>query len=140
MQLKTLTYTSRAALDLTSADLLDIHQKARRRNALDRITGLLIFNGVHFLQIVEGGDAALDDLMMRLRRDHRHTAVEIRHSHTMAERAFAEWSMELVQVSSERFTARQEIASALPWDLQPEIRERVLAMTDGIGQAVSLPD
>ena len=78
MLLKTVTYTSRARLDLTSQDLTDIHETARHFNALDGITGLLIFNGVHFLQIVEGALVAIDSLMERLWLDDRHSALEVR--------------------------------------------------------------
>ena len=54
MALTSLTYTSLARLDLQSSDLEEIHRSARELNALDGITGLLVFNGTHFLQIIEG--------------------------------------------------------------------------------------
>ena len=54
MHLTSLTYTSLARLDLQTSDLEDIHRSARELNALDGITGLLVFNGTHFLQIIEG--------------------------------------------------------------------------------------
>ena len=59
MHLKSLTYTSLGRLDLSSDDLIDIHRAARHRNALNGITGLLIFNGTHFLQVVEGVEEAM---------------------------------------------------------------------------------
>lgn len=65
MRLKTLTYTSRARLDFTPGDLAAIQQTARHLNALDGITGLLIFDGVRFLQIVEGSEEAIADLVER---------------------------------------------------------------------------
>ena len=49
MDLKSLTYTSLAKLDLTAEDLNAIHRTARELNSLDGITGLLVFNGTHFL-------------------------------------------------------------------------------------------
>jgi hypothetical protein len=54
MSLKSLTYTSLARLDLEAGDLEAIQRTAREVNALEGITGLLIFNGTHFLQIIEG--------------------------------------------------------------------------------------
>ena len=51
MALKSTTYTSLARLDLEAGDLEAIHRTARDVNALEGITGLLIFNGTHFLQI-----------------------------------------------------------------------------------------
>ncbi len=140
MQLRSLTYTSLAGLDLTARDLDAIHSAARRINPLDGITGLLIFNGVRFLQIVEGSEAALDALLSRLRRDHRHSGIEIRDVHPIDRRAFPEWSMELVQVSSDGFVAHEEISAVLPSELPPAVREHVLNMTESIGQVVTLPD
>jgi hypothetical protein len=78
MKLKTTTYTSLARLDLTADDIEAIHRTAREVNALEGITGLLVFNGTHFLQIVEGSPQAVDELIERLRRDPRHNGIEIR--------------------------------------------------------------
>lgn len=129
MQLKTLTYTSRASLDLTEADLNDIHQSARHLNALDGITGLLLFDGSRFLQIVEGADEAIDHLVGRLRMDRRHSAFEIRAERHVDGRSFPDWSMELVRVSTGYRAAQNEIASALPADVAEPVRELLLRMT-----------
>ena len=130
MELKTLTYTSRAQLDLSSADLADIHQAARHLNALDGITGLLIFDGTRFLQIIEGSETAIDDLVARLRRDSRHSAIEIRDERFVDARSFPHWSMELVTVSAGYMRARPEIETALPEGVAPAVRELVLRMSD----------
>ena len=78
MSLRSVTYTSLARLDLQAAELEAIHDTARRENAARGITGLLIFNGTHFLQIIEGAPDAIDELVDRLRRDPRHSGVEVR--------------------------------------------------------------
>ena len=140
MQLKTLTYTSRASFDLTDGDLVDILETARHLNALEGITGLLVFNGVRFLQIVEGAEAAIDGLVARLRGDPRHTAFEIRDERFVSKRTFADWDMELVKVDSEVRKACQEVADKLPGRLHPEIRALVMRNTEMIGEAVRLPD
>lgn len=134
MQLKTLTYTSRARLDLSSQDLIDIHETARHFNALDGISGLLIFNGVHFLQIIEGSEAAIDSLIARLRLDDRHSAIEVRDERPIEERSFPGWSMELCQVSTDRFEASGTVEAVLPDGIAPTVRDRILTMTAGIGE------
>jgi hypothetical protein len=98
MDLTSLTYTSLARLDLQTSDLEDIQRSARELNALDGITGLLVFNGTHFLQIIEGAHDAIDDLLERLRRDPRHSGLEVRDERKVKERSFPDWSMELVRV------------------------------------------
>ena len=100
MLLTSVTYTSLARLDLQASDLEDIHRTARDQNALDGITGLLVFNGTHFLQIVEGSEKAIDELIERLRKDPRHTGFEIRDRRKVEARSFPEWSMELVRVKA----------------------------------------
>src|SRR5690242_3169733 len=114
MSLKSLTYTSLARLDLEAGDLEAIHRTAREVNALEGITGLLIFNGTHFLQIIEGAPDAIDELVDRLRRDPRHSGVEVRDEREVHERSFPDWSMELVKVSASYFEARDEVAGRLP--------------------------
>ena len=138
MDLKTLTYTSRARLDLTARDLSEIHAAARHLNALDGITGLLVFDGTRFLQILEGGGEAIDNLVERLRRDPRHSALEIRDERPVGERSFPGWSMELLNVSAGYLEARTELESILPEGVAPAVRELILRMTDLMGRNVEI--
>jgi hypothetical protein len=140
VKLKTVTYTSLARFDLTASDLGDIQATARRLNALDGVTGLLIFNGTRFLQIIEGGESAIDDLVTRLRADDRHSAFEIRDERFVEERAFPDWSMELVRVSALYFEAREEIGKRLPDSLSPAVRQLILDMARTIAAPVEMPD
>ena len=128
MKLKALTYTSRARLDLTSQDLSDIHQTARHLNALDGITGLLLFDGSRFLQIIEGGEEAIDSLVDRLRNDHRHSAFEIRDTRLVERRSFPDWSMELLGVSAGFYQASAELQAILPETVASPVRDLVLRM------------
>lgn len=128
--LKTVAYTSRARLDLSEDDLRQIHEQARHLNALDGITGLLAFDGARFLQIVEGSEEAVDDLIERLRRDPRHSAFEIRDQRVVACRSFPEWSMAMVRVSAGYQNGRSEIASLLPGTTSEAVRELALRMSD----------
>ena len=140
MNLKSLTYTSFARLDLTGEDLAAIHRTARDLNALDGITGLLIFNGTHFLQIIEGSTSAIDHLVERLRRDPRHSGLEVRDDRRIEERSFPDWSMELAQVKSNYFAARDSIAERLPPEVPEAVRDRLFAMTELISGSVEMPD
>ena len=135
MRLKSLTYTSLAALDLQPDDLEAIHRTAQDINALEGVTGILIFNGVHFLQVIEGAPNAIDDLVERLRRDPRHSGLEIRDEHEIEERSFPRWSMELVRVSVSYFEARDTIIDRMPKDIAAQLRDRVIRMTEAISRS-----
>lgn len=129
MTLKTLAYTSRARLDLSPQDVLDIHQIALELNALADITGLLAFDGTRFLQIVEGSPEAIDDLVGRLRRDRRHSDFEIRDERAIESRSFPYWSMQLVRVSAGYLKAQSELGAVLPPTVAPPVRALILAMS-----------
>ena len=137
MELKALTYTSLASLDLTARDLEDIHRSAVELNALDGITGLLVFNGTRFLQVIEGADSAIEDLLERLRRDRRHSGVEVRDERRVEARSFPDWSMELVRVSASYFEARESIEDKIPAGVDPAVRDQLFRMTEGISSTVS---
>lgn len=129
MRLKTLTYTSRARLDFTDEELREILQTARHLNALEGITGLLLFDGSRFLQIIEGGEAAIDDLVERLRSDPRHSAFEMRDERFVDRRSFEDWSMELLRVSASYRAARDEVAPILPAGVSAPVRDLILRMS-----------
>jgi hypothetical protein len=135
LRLKTLTYTSRARLDLGDDDLNAIHNTARHLNALDGVTGLLLFDGSRFLQIVEGSEDAIDSLVARLRRDPRHSAFEVRDERLVERRSFSDWSMELLRVSAGYKAAREEVATILPAGVTPSVRELILKMSGGMAEA-----
>lgn len=130
MQLKSVAYTSLAALDMDEKQLLEIHGAARDFNVLDKVTGLLIFNGTHFLQWIEGPTPAVDELVERLRRDPRHSGFEVRDERFADQRLFGSWSMELVRVRSRYLQAQEDIARALPGNLPEHVRERIMGMAE----------
>ena len=130
MKLTSVTYTSLARLDLQSPDLEDIHRTAREVNALEGITGLLVFNGTHFLQIIEGSETAIDELVEKLRADPRHTGFEIRDRRKVDARSFPDWSMELVRVNASYFQARDTLADRLPDTVPDAIQVRLFRMTE----------
>ena len=134
MNLTSVTYTSLARLDLESTDLEDIHRAAREQNAMDGITGLLVFNGTHFLQIIEGSEDAIDELVEKLRRDPRHSGFEVRDRRKVDARSFPGWSMELVRVNASYFEAKDTIADKLPKTVPDAIQSRSLRMTELISR------
>lgn len=138
MQFNCVTYTSLAALDLGEWQLFEIAAIARDLNALDGITGLLIFNGTHFLQWIEGPPQAIDELIERLRRDQRHIGLEIRDQQTTTARLFADWSMKLVRVRSDFAEAQEDVLDSLPEGLPAAVRQRIVGMVQLISEDVEL--
>lgn len=74
-------------------DLAAILDLSRRNNRLAQITGLLMFNGKRFLQVLEGPPAAISATYARIAADRRHRAPVLLARKQIAEREFGDWSM-----------------------------------------------
>ena len=88
-----LIYTSEATLPFTDEQLQALLRQARRSNEQAGLTGVLLYNDAHFVQVLEGGAEALDALYERLRRDVRHHDLVLLARGPLAARRFGAWAM-----------------------------------------------
>ncbi len=88
-----LLYISSASRQMLRIDVEQILFTARRRNQAGGITGLLISSPRHFMQLLEGDEAAVRETYDRICADPRHHAHVILREAQVEERQFAEWSM-----------------------------------------------
>ena len=75
--------------------LQEILRRARSKNEELNITDLLLHAQGHFLQVLEGPEAAVRDLYATIQEDPRHSNIESLLSTSVAERTFPEWKMAL---------------------------------------------
>ena len=87
-----LLYCSTLARQAPIRVVADIAGKARSANLQRGITGLLIFDGQHFCQQLEGDEQVLA-LMERISDDPRHTDVTVLHQGPLASRRFKRFSL-----------------------------------------------
>ncbi|MBR9826978.1 MAG: BLUF domain-containing protein [Alphaproteobacteria bacterium] len=130
MEIAHLVYVSTAP-ETPDADMLqEILREARLKNAETEITGLLFSVGRHFMQLLEGSEAAVNDTFERIRHDPRHSDIMIIHTETTSERVFPDWSMGfavedlpvLTPASSWIGARPQRLQALLPTELDPHIR------------------
>ena len=88
-----LGYVSTASRVMRRRDLIEILTEARRLNARDAITGLLLFHGRHFLQVLEGEEARVRATFGRIREDRRHHDISVLFEHPVESREYPDWSM-----------------------------------------------
>lgn len=88
-----LIYVSTARPGLIFADIEAILDAARSRNAAEDITGLLLFDGSSFMQLLEGPEDAIERVFSSIADDDRHTGIVRIHSETDVEREFSDWAM-----------------------------------------------
>lgn len=72
-----LLYVSSLAPGVGTDVVAKITRVSRPNNLRDGITGLLVFDGESFIQWVEGPQAAIENLLDRLRADARHCEMEV---------------------------------------------------------------
>lgn len=93
MALKELIYTSLARQPGTTKDVKDILQSSERNNVATNVTGLLLFDGARYIQILEGTAENVQSLFGTIQADPRHGQIELLHSGEISGRAFHNWRM-----------------------------------------------
>ncbi len=96
-----LLYASRAVGPIDDALVASIVGKAREHNSAHGLTGFLCTSaeGGVFLQVLEGGRAAVNELYGRILRDPRHRDVTLLDYEEIGERRFATWRMGSVNLN-----------------------------------------
>lgn len=89
-----LVYVSTATREFEGPELAELLSQARRNNGRDAVTGMLLYHGGSFLQVLEGEKDRVHDIFQRVEKDPRHRGVTVLHEEEEAgERDFPEWSM-----------------------------------------------
>jgi Sensors of blue-light using FAD len=121
MQLLQLIYASHP-FGFDSATLSAILLDARRCNARDDITGMLICRGDLYLQLLEGPAEAVEATCKRIMADDRHVDMRILSRETVTARLFPLWSMRDDPARSWLWTKDQVEAGALDAAPPSEVR------------------
>jgi hypothetical protein len=88
-----LLYASRAAEPVTAELVESILRASHTHNPALGITGVLCYGGDVYMQVLEGGRAAVNDLYNKIVRDGRHRQVMLLLYEEIAERRFPGWTM-----------------------------------------------
>ena len=88
-----LTYRSKARPDITEKEISEILTVATTRNEQYEISGCLVFHNGIFVQILEGNKENVLAIFEKIKRDIRHSKVELLWEGTCSERAFPKWDM-----------------------------------------------
>ncbi len=89
----------------------DLHATCQRNNEKQGLTGLLLFTGGHFAQLLEGPEDTLSQLMWRIAQDPRHAAMRKLFAKPAASRSVKQWSMRLLEDRSTDALVRKLVES-----------------------------
>lgn len=120
MHLQRLIYISET-VDPTTDVIQDIKQKSLKNNVKSNITGILCFNADYYIQVLEGGRAAVSDLFNKIHNDQRHKKLHLIECSAIKKRAYPKWDMKFVPLS---MAGRELILKYSPQDyFDPYIME-----------------
>jgi Sensors of blue-light using FAD len=136
-----LLYASRA-LDTAPEAIEKILAQSREYNPACGITGILCYGGGIFLQAIEGGRMAVNELYGHIQRDRRHNDVALLLYKEITERRFSGWTMgqvNLLKVNHSillKYSAKPELD---PYSVSGEVSmallEELMATASIIGRA-----
>ena len=122
-----LVYASSAVEPFSESQLLELLEVSRRNNAKVGVTGMLLYRGGNFIQVLEGDRAAVLAVFSRVSMDSRHRGVLRFLSSEVVERDFAGWSMGFRNVKDEALKTTPGFSAFLNVD-QPEALDGSKAM------------
>ena len=93
MALVELIYTSLSRALNENDDVGDILASSERNNAAKSVTGLLLFDGNRYIQILEGERMDVETLFAEISEDPRHHDLELLHKGDIEGRSFQTWRM-----------------------------------------------
>lgn len=111
---------------LGSEDIDNILESCQRNNLERGITGLLLYNGRNFLQLLEGAENDLRWVMRRISADPRHSGISVLDDMACEQRACPDWTMQRIRLVDDLEQRRDTLEAELPSVLDPQIRRVIL--------------
>ena len=99
-----LVYVSYATQPLQEDALIHLLRKARANNARMSISGMLLYASNKFIQVLEGEEATVRNLLGTIEQDPRHRKVSVVLEGHSRKRLFNGWSMGFKRLTSEAFS------------------------------------
>jgi len=88
-----LIYVSTSIKLLNDSELMDILRVSRDNNQSKDVTGLLLYKGGNFMQVLEGPDDIVEALFDKVKEDPRHKDVTVISREQISARQFPAWEM-----------------------------------------------
>ncbi|HEV2567525.1 BLUF domain-containing protein [Sphingomonas sp.] len=117
-----LCYISTARPQVTWDSVDEILATSRRNNSAARVTGLLLFNGKRFLQLLEGAAPLVEATYARILKDPRHFAVVKLSERSIDEREFGGWDMAFERFAAEKRDLVSDKVAQLTRSASPSVK------------------
>jgi hypothetical protein len=114
------------APSLSRAAVEEIVETCAQNNPSRGITGLLLYNGRNFLQLLEGEADDVAALMALISVDPRHMGVSVLNRQEIAVRTCPDWAMKRVVIAESVANRRETLDRELPSGLEESVRKMIL--------------
>ena len=78
---------------MTDNALIELPRQSRARNERNRVTGMLLYKGGHFMGVLEGNKARVTKIFASVERDSRQKSVDVLRAEHIPHRDFPDWRM-----------------------------------------------
>lgn len=109
-----LIYVSTVGPQFREAELERLAQAAATINVANAITGMLAYNGTHFMQLLEGEAARVEETLERIAADPRHSGLVVIRRDERQARECPDWSMRAFLTPLTGAGSATEFAARLP--------------------------
>ena len=116
-----LVYVSEAAGPVSQVDLAALLKQSQRNNAARGLSGLLLFAGGHFMQVLEGPAGAVTERLDVIAADPRHRRVHRLLCEVATARLFGRWTMGSLNVDAVSPLDRLQIHELVKWAPDPTV-------------------
>lgn len=112
-------YISTAKKQYDTAELDSILKSAVRYNDAHAVTGMLLYVGGSFMQVLEGEELSVDAAFARISNDSRHDGILLIQRELISHRSFDRWSMGFRRIGPTDADAHHAFAAFFKQDFQP---------------------
>jgi hypothetical protein len=121
-------YTSIANSKFENKDLIHLLEQSRRNNEKLDITGVLLYDGNVFFQVLEGEEANISEIYNRICNDNRSRSIKLISKRRINARRFPNWTMGFKKVTKKELNEIKGINNFFTdhkflYDVNPEIAD-----------------
>lgn len=115
-----LIYVSSAQREMSEEELLLLLEQCRRRNRRQNVTGMLLYAGGNFLQVLEGEDKDVEEIYKDILNDERNNGNIVIDKDQISERTFPDWSMGFRHLTNQDKASIKGFSEFLDRKMAPE--------------------
>ena len=115
-----LVYVSSATREMSEKDLVHLLEQSRNRNKRQNVTGMLLYSGGNFFQVLEGDNKDVEEIYESILEDERNKGNIIIIKENIDERTFPDWSMGFKHITTENIKSIEGYTEFLDREIEPE--------------------